>query len=417
MPGLDGLRAVAILVVFAYHLHAPWAQGGFIGVDIFFILSGYLITSAILREWQQTQSFDFKKFLYRRFKRLIPAVYFLIIVVVVYVLLFKPVILHTLRGDALASLFYSSNWWFIFHDVSYFDSFGAGSPLKNLWSLAIEEQFYFVWPIILLILLKYCQNKKQLLGVVVVMIILSISLMAWLFVPGSDPSRVYYGTDTRCFALLFGALLAIAIPTNRLLKPLPATAVKTLNYIGLGAFTLLLIGVLTLSELSSFLYYGGFVLVAFLAMIAVFVSAHPLTIWSKILATPPLHYFGTRSYSLYLWHYPVIILTTPITAAGVFSPTRSLLQFSITLVLAELSFRYVEAPIRQHGFKHVFRHFLPQQFKQTQPLLKSCFIALIVLFGIALGNVMTIFEEPTPKPITTVKITQKASKKNTTDTD
>lgn len=131
MPGLDGLRAVAILVVFAYHLHAPWAQGGFIGVDIFFILSGYLITSAILREWQQTQSFDFKKFLYRRFKRLIPAVYFLIIVVVVYVLLFKPVILHTLRGDALASLFYSSNWWFIFHDVSYFDSFGAGSPLKK----------------------------------------------------------------------------------------------------------------------------------------------------------------------------------------------------------------------------------------------------------------------------------------------
>ncbi|HEM1831060.1 TPA: peptidoglycan O-acetyltransferase OatA, partial [Listeria monocytogenes] len=154
VPSIDGLRALAVIAVIAYHLNFSWAKGGFIGVDIFFVLSGYLITNILLTQWEKNQSLQLKQFWIRRFRRLIPAVYVMIVVVVIYAVFFHPEILKNLRGDAIASFFYVSNWWFIFHNVSYFDSFGLPSPLKNLWSLAIEEQFYLIWPAFLLVFLK-----------------------------------------------------------------------------------------------------------------------------------------------------------------------------------------------------------------------------------------------------------------------
>lgn len=167
VPSIDGLRALAVIAVIAYHLNFSWAKGGFIGVDIFFVLSGYLITNILLTQWEKTQSLQLKQFWIRRFRRLIPAVYVMVVVVVIYSVFFHPEILKNLRGDAIASFFYVSNWWFIFHNVSYFDSFGLPSPLKNLWSLAIEEQFYMILPAFLLVFLKWVKNPKLLLKIVI----------------------------------------------------------------------------------------------------------------------------------------------------------------------------------------------------------------------------------------------------------
>ena len=410
LPGLDGIRAFAIFSVFAYHLNYQWAKGGFIGVDVFFVLSGYLITSSLLAQWQKKQTIDYKRFLYGRFKRLIPAAYFMIIVVVAFSFIFKQELLPTLRGDAIASLFYSSNWWFIFHNVSYFDSFGAGSPLKNLWSLAIEEQFYLLWPLVFIVLLKLCKSKKQLVYMILSLAMVSVILMAVLYVPGSDPSRVYYGTDTRYFALLFGAVLAIVWPMAKMRPDVPQHETRTLNIIGAVAFSLLVVWSIVLSEFSAFLYYGGFLLITLISLILIAVTAHPSSIWSKILGIKPLRYIGSRSYGIYLWHYPIIILTTPITAVGTTSLLRTVLQVGATLIIAEFSYRLIENPIRKNGFKEVFQWLSFKNFKQKSPIKKTkkiIFVAVIMVFSLALGNVNALFEQKQPEHIEQVKIKPK----------
>ncbi|MGA7436351.1 MAG: acyltransferase, partial [Solirubrobacterales bacterium] len=221
MPGLDGLRAIAVLAVIAYHLDIGWAQGGLLGVGIFFTLSGYLITDILLEAWSN-QRLKLGQFWLARARRLLPALFVMLIVVMAWVTLGDPSLLGDLRGVAISSALFTSNWWVIFQDQSYFDRFGPVSPLGHLWSLGIEEQFYLIWPWVLLLGLKFVPGKKgvaaanpfrrvrpRLAAVTLILAACSAVLMAILFEPGFDTTRVYEGTDTRAFGLLIGAALAM----------------------------------------------------------------------------------------------------------------------------------------------------------------------------------------------------------------
>ncbi|MFJ7697083.1 acyltransferase family protein [Lysinibacillus fusiformis] len=358
IPGLDGIRALAVLAVIAYHFNFSWARGGFLGVDIFFVLSGYLITSTMLPLKGNQLTVSLKKFWIGRFRRLLPAAYVMIITSFVWAMLFHKELLHTLRGDALSSIFYSSNWWFIFHKLSYFDSFGSPSPLKNLWSLAIEEQFYVIWPLLLMIGLYVVEKQSKLAKIVFIGAICSALLMAILYQPGADPSRVYYGTDTRCFELLIGCWLALIWPMKRLSsQKLSTSHMKKLNAISFISFTIFLVSIMYVDEFQTFLYRGGMFLFCLNAAVLIACVCHPVSILGRILAWKPLCWIGSRSYGIYLWHYPVMVLGTPIHEIGNPSYWRIALQLVLIVTIAECSYRFIEMPIRKEGFWAYYRKY------------------------------------------------------------
>src|SRR5580698_11119409 len=219
LPALNGLRALAVVGVVAYHLQLGWASGGYLGVDLFFVLSGFLISTLLLEEWNRSGRVDLGAFWARRAKRLLPALFLVVAALALY-LIFNGIFggpganglvdLSGLRGDAIWTLLYANNWHLIYAHQSYFAQFSTPSPLQHTWSLAIEEQFYLVWPLVLLLLLRFARRSWRTAGVILTVSLglLSSILMAVLFHPGVDPSRIYYGTDTRLFDLMAGATVA-----------------------------------------------------------------------------------------------------------------------------------------------------------------------------------------------------------------
>ena len=222
LPSIDSLRAIAVIAVIIYHIDANYLPGGFLGVDLFFVLSGYLISSLIIKEYKSTWTVNLYNFYVRRARRLLPAVYFMITVVLIIITLFNGVLLKKSYLDALFGYIYSSNWWYIFHKLDYFDSFGSQSPFKHLWSLAIEEQFYMFFPLIFLIFNRKSKSNnsnsklnKNFIYVVLSLILVSLIAHILLF-DINNINRIYFGTDTRAFSLLVGVVGAILYPMDRL---------------------------------------------------------------------------------------------------------------------------------------------------------------------------------------------------------
>ena len=209
IPALDGIRTLAVIAVVLYHLNLPWAQGGLLGVTMFFVLSGYLITRLLLAEYDQAHRIDLKDFWLRRVRRLVPAVVTVVVVTALLCTLFNHVMLTKMRPDIVPSLLFFNNWWQIFNNVSYFNALGDPSPLTHFWSLAIEEQFYLVWPPLLFAMLRVGARRQMVRRVVLGLAVVSAAAMMVLYNPALDPSRVYYGTDTRAFALLLGRMARI----------------------------------------------------------------------------------------------------------------------------------------------------------------------------------------------------------------
>lgn len=347
MPGLDGLRALSVIAVIAYHLNLTWAPGGLIGVGIFFVLSGYLITDQIIYQWNKDRRLDVKDFWIRRARRLLPAMFVMLFFTAAWLLLFDRSRLAALQGDFISSTLYFNNWWLIFHNVSYFESFGPPSPIGHMWSLAVEEQFYLVWPLVIIVGLRLAPQRGKLIVMCLTGAFLSALAMMLIYQPGADPSRVYYGTDTRAFGLLIGAALAIAWPSQKLTRTISRGSRNILDLSGaFGLFALILM-IWRTNEYGQFLYYGGLVLVSILSAIVIAVLAYPASRLAKIMGCKPLRWIGVRSYSIYIWHYPVIILTNPTVDTGGFDGFRVLFQLGVSLLLASLSWKYIEEPIRQ----------------------------------------------------------------------
>lgn len=353
MPGLDGLRAIAVIAIIIYHLNPRWLPGGFLGVDTFFVISGYLITSLLLREYHNTQVIDLKNFWIRRFRRLIPAVFFMTGVVITYVLVFESGIIRTVKEDGIAAFLYMSNWWYIIEDLSYFEA-SEPRPLMHLWSLAIEEQFYIIWPVVLLILLLKFKNYKHIMLIIFMMTVVSLIWMMVLTIPYEDNSRVYFGTDTRLQTLLLGVLLAYIWPPFRLKKDIGQKIKVWIDGIGIGALLALIIFFITIDASSYWIYYGGLYLITLVTLLLIASSVHPSTVLPKILGNPLFLWIGTRSYSLYLWHYPIIILINVNFVQGQVPYYIILLQILLTFIFAEVSYKWIETPFRRHGFKAVW---------------------------------------------------------------
>ncbi|WP_342419070.1 acyltransferase family protein [Paenibacillus sp. FSL H8-0168] len=394
MPGLDGLRALAVIAVIVYHLNPDWLPGGLLGVGVFFTLSGYLITDILVSQWDTYHSFKMKDFWLRRARRLLPAMLTVVAVIVLCSLLFDPSRLTALRGDVPAALVYMSNWWFIFHQVSYFESFGPPSPLGHLWSLAVEEQFYILWPLLLALGLKFMPKRIVLAGWVTCLALISALLMAVIYVPGSDPSRVYYGTDTRGFALLIGAALALVWPSGKLKEQASAKARMLLDSIGAISLLLLCHWAWASNEYDPSLYRGGLLGIALVTAIVVAALAHPVSHLGRLLGIKPLRWIGARSYGLYLWHVPVITLTTPQVDTDGVHVLRIILQLLATVLLASLSFKYIEEPIRHGGFRHWTTGIRSAVRRQARLRWMPTTTAAVLFVGILVGTVHLYVASP-----------------------
>src|ERR687894_2858984 len=354
MPGLDGLRAIAVLAVIAYHLNPAWAPGGLLGVGVFFTLSGYLITDLLLGQRAATGSLRLGDFWLRRARRLLPALFLMLAVVVAWITVLNRFLLPGLRGDVLAAVGYVSNWWNIVREASYFARFGPPPPLDHLWSLAVEEQFYLIWPWLLWLGLRYVPGRYTLASLTLVGAALSAAAMTLIYQPGVDPTRVYEGTDTRALGLLIGAALAMVWPSRKLRADRINRRVCLLID-GAGVVGLVVIGILIwrTSEYSPFLYKGGIVLLSVATVLVLAALVHPASWLGVAVGWSPLRWLGVRSYGIYLWHYPIIVLTAPGPQQRA-TLSLEVLQVVATIVVAALSWQFFEEPIRRGAIGRIW---------------------------------------------------------------
>ncbi|MGE8207309.1 acyltransferase family protein [Heyndrickxia sp. NPDC080065] len=351
IAGIDGLRGLAVIAVIIYHLNSQWAPGGFLGVTIFFVLSGYLITDILIAEWDKHGKINMKDFWLRRARRLLPAFFVMLIFVVAWITLFDRSFLVNLRNNVFASLFYVSNWWFIFHEVSYFERFAPPSPLNHLWSLAVEEQFYIIFPLLLIVGLRFIHKRRTLAIITILIALLSAIAMAIFYQPGTDPSRVYYGTDTRAFSLLIGASLAMLFPSRKMIPNISKKIRRRINLIGTASFIVLICSIVQIDEFNGFIYRGGMALLSIVTACLIVGIVHPVSFIGKALSFRPLIWIGVRSYGMYLWQFPVIILSSPRIHTGEVNPTLLIFQIALIIVLSALSWYFVENPVRHGALK------------------------------------------------------------------
>ena len=355
LPGLDGLRALAVFAVIAYHLQFGWAGGGLLGVGVFFTLSGYLITDLLLGQWCADGRLNLRDFWLRHARRLLPALFVLLAVVTAWVTLVDRSALASLRGAVAAAAAYVSNWYFIAQHSSYFARFAPPGPLDHLWSLAVEEQFYLDWPWLLLLGLCFLRGRRanellrarrmRWLVVPTLALVVASTVAAFvLYHPGFDPTRVYEGTDTRACGLLLGAALAMIWPSRRLRgTSLPGRLL--LDIAGIAGLAVIALMVWRVGQYSPFIYRGGLGLLSVATAAVVAAVVYPGSLLGLVLGWWPLRWLGVRSYGIYLWHYPVIVLTSP--ADSQEDLARAGIQVAACVLLAALSWQFIEEPVRQ----------------------------------------------------------------------
>ena len=391
ITGLDGIRAIAVIMVLAYHLKLALFKSGFLGVTVFFVLSGYLITGILISEVEEEGTIDLKNFWLRRIRRLVPAVMSMAVVIIFVSAVVNRIIFTKGCKDFLASVLGFNNWWQIFNKVSYFEAAGVPSPFTHCWSLAIETQFYLIYPLILLGIYKLVKSrgegraKRGLLfaGVTLLLALISVILMIVLFDPQQDASRVYYGTDTRAFSLLFGALLAILWEYRMVPRRLSASVNMVLGSV---SFAVLLVMTIAINGSSNFWYRGGQFFGTILTVLMVYAVLGRKTWLSRFLSNPVLKWIGDRSYSIYLWHYPIILLISKGIKA---SWWITLIEIVLSVVLAELSYRFIETPIR-HGIIGEYLNILRSRPKSRQEKKRQIQVARRSLKVMAGTFVLTV---------------------------
>ena len=437
IPALDGLRTLAVVAVVLYHLNLTWAQGGLLGVTVFFVLSGYLITRLLINEVSKTGRIDLKSFWIRRIRRLFPAVVTVVVVTCALCTIFNHVMLTKMRPDILPSLLFFNNWWQIAQDVSYFNALGDPSPLTHFWSLAIEEQFYLVWPPLLLAMVSMHMSKPNTRRVVLGLAAVSAIAMMVLYNPAADPSRVYYGTDTRVFSLLLGAWMAF-IPDRDLAParlvhhlgldrlagsgkrgkhnvdehgrdggdateaaPAPSGAlarfwsspasIDLLGIVGLVG----LAGMVALTNgYTAFQYRGGTLLCSVLTLMVIAACVQPQGLVARALAAEPLVWIGKRSYSIYLWHYPLLLLMNPVANINDTPWWHYILQVLLVVAVAECSYRFVEEPFRKGAFGRTvseFRDGTTTPADWVRAHIPACAVCAVVL-AVTLGGLVFVPE-------------------------
>ena len=357
IPGLDGIRAFAVVAVIAFHLWPQRVPGGFLGVDVFFVISGFLITTLLLRERSRNGKIDFPQFWLRRARRLLPALFSVVTVSVIAAALVNRDLLVGIGRQVLGAFTFSTNWLEIYAGTDYFN---ASSPtlFVTFWTLAVEEQFYLFWPLALVAILGAVHTPKPRMRVALAIGAVSAAMMAIRFEPGANPTRLYYGTDTHLAGMMIGAALALAYNGNVGVLGKRRWLVLR-RWPGYVAMIGLAIMFWQVDSSSAFTYRGGFVLASLLASVAVACLPGPPTTFAALQQLQPLTWIGTRSYGLYLWHWPVILIVAdlaPASAPGA-EPTVAVVLASLLLtgLLTEASYRWIEMPVRHDGFRATFQ--------------------------------------------------------------
>jgi peptidoglycan/LPS O-acetylase OafA/YrhL len=344
------VRALAVLAVMGFHEGASELSGGFLGVDVFFVLSGFLITDLLATQYDRAGRLDLKDFWSRRARRLLPALALMLIVVTAAATVIEPGQRASLRLALLAAVTYTSNWYQILHHVSYFATLGlftAPPPLDHLWSLAIEEQFYLIWPLLLWLLIFRLNGRRARVTATLILAALSALAMALEYSPG-DPSLVYYGTDTHAFALLIGAALALALPLATVMS-LPTAQVRRLDAAGVIGLVLLAWAAGHFSGNDRAVYPFGLILAA-VGAAGLVAAAAGTGVIAAMTSLSPLRWVGIRSYGIYLWHWPVSAGGGATTGPGPTSPWLWLIEAGASIALACVSWEFVERPILRNGF-------------------------------------------------------------------
>lgn len=379
VPAIDGLRTVAVLGVLIYHLNPSWLPGGYLGVGMFFTLSGYLITANLMRSYRRGKGLGLPTFWLRRFRRLVPAVVLMLVAVLLLTVFFDLPKLGENASHSLSALFYVNNWHVILEGQSYFDRFAGHAPLDHMWSLSVEEQFYLFWPLILFVLLKLTRGKRAPLVIsTLVLAAVSFGWMAFLFNTGADATRVYEGTDTRAGGILLGAALAIAL-TNAHGYRIPPRALTIpaalLGVLGIGALFWLL------PDYSPNLYNWGLLALSAASVAVITAALDKRTLTSKFFGLTPLRWIGERSYGIYLWHLPAIVFIPQWENLPWAHPV---LVTVVAIALAHISWTLVEDPIRRHGVVTPLKQWWAQ--RHTLPRMglavPATLLAAVVTMGI-----------------------------------
>ncbi|MBM6868240.1 acyltransferase family protein [Collinsella tanakaei] len=419
IPALDGIRTLAVEAVVVYHLQTAWMPGGLQGVTVFFVLSGFLITRLLLVEYTATGRIDLKGFWLRRIRRLLPAIVIVMLACAALCAVFNHVMLTKMRPDIVPSLLFFNNWWQILRNVSYFDALGDPSPLTHFWSLAIEAQFYLVWPLILIGAFHLGAKRRSLRRFALVAAAVSALAMALLYNPAVDPSRVYYGTDTRVFSLLLGAWLAFiperamrpqaivgryrrwrarraqhagATEASSMAAPQHRRGTWTCDLVGLvGLIGLALIMVFS-NGYTAFQYQGGTVLTSVFALMLIAACVQRDTLLARVFSATPLVWLGKRSYSIYLWHYPLLLLMNPASHISAKPWWIYVVQVAIVVAVAALSYRFVEEPCRRGAIGRALRSLrdraiTPCAFVRAHAVYLVAGCALIAAAGIGIAAV------------------------------
>lgn len=406
--GLDGLRAIAVITVIVFHLVPGALPGGYLGVDIFFVISGFLITALLVREHGKYGKIRLVDFWRRRARRLLPALVLLVLACCSVALIAGGNVLIGLGRQVLGAGTFSSNWLSISQDVSYFSETNP-ELFRNLWSLAVEEQFYLIWPLAIMALL-FVRSTVIRCIIVGALAVSSAIAMALIYLPGGDATRVYYGTDTHSFGLTIGAVLAIASRTWWSSSAgWPRWLRRALQAAGVAAIGGLLLASFLLPADADFTYQGGLVIVAALCALAIAAAIMPGSRLGQVLDIGPMRWVGERSYGLYLWHWPVFVLTVALlpnfALDGASAWALGGIALVITVVAAALSYRYVEQPIRKNGFRATVRAVwsaipsrtswtLPDGWRAATLKLASGIVALTLVAAAGVATAFSIALDP-----------------------
>jgi len=380
VTGIDGVRTLAVLGVIIYHLLPTTLPGGYLGVPLFLLISGYFVTLQLVRQMDQTGGIQLTKFYLKRLRRLYPVLIVMLTVTTAYITLFARDLLHNIKSTIATNLLWVYNWWEIGHGQSYFDRFNGESPFTHLWTLGVEAQFYFLWPLILFMLFLILRKRSKIKWTVFILAVASAVEMALLFDP-QNINRVYYGTDTRAFSLLLGSWLALFWPIDRLNASLTTHAARILDGVGIGALLITLLGFFTLPGQSSWTYRGGMFFYSLIGMILIATVVHPGSHMNRWLTNPFFTWIGQRSYGIYVYQLPVMVFYERVVEIG----RHPVINALVILAISEFSYRLVEQPLAHYQWRYLpasIRHWIDfkmhdwYQWLKVGPVVIICFIAL-----------------------------------------
>ena len=421
MPGLDGVRAIAVTAVLVFHANPDWLPGGFLGVDVFFTLSGFLITSLLLAELDRTGAVRFGRFYVRRARRLLPALFLVLIATSLLAITVAQDAATRVREDVIASTFYVTNWWYVAHGTDYFEATGRPPLLQHLWSLSVEEQFYLLWPLLMFGLWKIGKVRGVRYGAALGAIV-STGLMAYVAVRDGMPdvsstARIYFGTDTHAMTLLVGAVLATVWRPQRFAERLTDRGRGFMTVLGSVAVVGLVAIFWFVGPSSNVLYRGGFLVVGLVSAAVIAASAVTGTAFATVLGHQPLRWLGERSYGIYLWHWPIFMVLRPGVDLDLDGWPVQVMRFALTFAAAELSYRFVEMPIRRGALGRAWNAWresgrVGHSLRAGTAIVASLAVVLGLGVGLsqakeptlqdALGGVTEVGDDLTPTPTPTV---------------